>query len=98
MIYIIATIFIKPGSLEQVLPLAKTCIDATRQEEGCLSYDLHQSVTDENTLVFVERWKDQDAINVHFMEPHLTAWIEAGKPFITGKKVEIITPQEVKEI
>ena len=90
MIYIIATVTIKPGSLDEVLALATPCIEGTRREAGCISYDLSQSLTDENTLVFVERWKDMDAIKAHFVEPHLIAWRDAGEPFITCKKIEII--------
>ena len=98
MIYIIATLTIKPGSLDEVLSLAIPCIEGTRREAGCISYDLHRSLTDENTLVFVERWKDEAAIEAHFAEPHLVAWRDAGMPFITDKTIEIITPERVKEL
>ena len=98
MIYIIATLTIKPGSLDEVLALAMPCIEGTRKEAGCISYDLHQSLTDENVLVFVERWKDMAAIEAHFVEPHLVAWRDAGAPFITNKKIEIINPETVKEL
>jgi len=98
MIYIVATLTIKPGSLDEVLTLAVPCIEGTREEAGCISYDLSQSLTDENTLVFVERWKDMDAIKAHFVEPHLVAWRDAGEAFITDKKIEIITPDKVKEL
>ncbi len=98
MIYILATLTIKPGSLEEVLSLATPCIEGTRKEAGCISYDLHRSLTDENTLIFVERWTDMDAIKAHFVEPHLVAWRDVGEPFITQKSIEIITPETVKEL
>ncbi len=98
MIYIIATLSIKPGSLDEVLDLAMPCIEGTRKEAGCISYDLNRSLTDENTLVFVERWQDMDAIKAHFVEPHLVAWRDAGELFITQKKIEIITPEAIKEL
>ncbi|MDD9908414.1 MAG: putative quinol monooxygenase [Ahrensia sp.] len=96
MIYIIATLSIKPGTFDQVMALATPCIEATRKEDGCLSYDLHRSVNDENTLVFVERWRDMDAIKAHFVEPHLVAWRDGAEGLIADKKIEIITPEDVK--
>lgn len=96
MIYLIATLEIKPGSLPQIMEAVTPCIEATRQEAGCISYDLVRSLTDENTLMFVERWKDKAALDAHFQEPHLIAWREAGEPFFLGRKLEIIEPADVE--
>ncbi len=78
--------------MEAVTP----CIEATRQEAGCISYDLVQSLTDENTLMFVERWKDKAALDAHFQEPHLIAWRDAGGPYFVNRKIEIIEPADVE--
>ena len=97
MIYLIATLTIKPGSLPAIMEAVMPCIEATRKEAGCISYDLFHSTTDENTLVFVERWTDQAAIDAHFEEPHLIAWRDAGEKFFTDRKIEIIHPSQVIE-
>lgn len=98
MIYLIATLTLKPGSVEAVKEIALPCIEATRREPGCLSYDLNQSLTDENTLMFIERWKDQAALDSHFKEPHLSTWREAAAPYFTDRAIEIIEPQVVKNL
>ena len=90
MIYLVATLTIKPGSLPQFIDAAKTCIGATRQEPGCISYDLTQSQTDENTLFFIERWESQEALDGHFKAPHFKIWREAGGAYFTSRKIEII--------
>ncbi len=90
MIYLIATITIKPGSLPDFIDAAKTCIAATRRETGCISYDLNQSLTDDNTLVFVERWESEEALQGHFNAPHFQVWREAGAPYIIDRKIEIV--------
>lgn len=95
MIYLIATLKIKPGSLPAILEGVAPCIEGTRKEPGNISYDLHQSVTDENTLVFVERWEDRASLEAHFETPHLIAWREAGEQFFLDRKIEIITPEDV---
>lgn len=96
MIYLIATLEIKPGSLPQIMEAVMPCIEATRREAGCISYDLVQSLTDENTLMFVERWTDMAALDAHFEEPHLIAWRDAGAPFFVSRKIEIIEPADVE--
>ena len=90
MIYLIATLKIKPGSLPEFIDDAKLCIEETRKEPGCISYDLVQSQTDEDTLMFVERWKNQEAVDSHFNAPHFKVWREAGTPYFLDRKIEII--------
>jgi len=90
MIYLVATLTIKPGSLPDFIDDAKTCIAATRNEPGCISYDLHQSQTDENTLVFVERWESQEALDGHFNAEHFKVWREAGAPYFLSRTIEIV--------
>ncbi len=98
MIYVVATLTIKPGSLDDVMAAVRPCIEATRQEEGCLSYDIHQSLTQDDTLVYVERWRDMDAIRAHFEMGHMATMRKAVADHITGTKIEIITPERVKEL
>ena len=98
MIYLVATLKIKPGSLPAILEAVMPCIEGTRKEPGNISYDLLHSQTDENTLVFVERWQDQAAIDNHFIEPHFTAWREAGAQFFESRTIEIIHPEKVVEL
>ena len=96
MLYLIATLKIKPGSMPAILEAVKPCIEATRKEKGCISYDLHQSVSDENQLVFVERWTDKASLEAHFKEPHLIAWRDAGSQYFLDRKIEIIENGDVE--
>lgn len=96
MIHLIATLKIKPGSLPAVVEAVKPCLEATRREDGCLSYDLFSSVDDENTLVFVERWRDRSALDAHFQTPHLKAWREAGGQYFVDRKIEILSGGDVE--
>ena len=98
MLYVIATIAIEPGSRADVLAAANPCIEATRQEDGCISYDLTASLTDTDTLIFVERWRDREALNAHFHQPHMKAWRAAGGPYIKDRKIEIIQNGEVETL
>ena len=98
MIHLIATLHIREGTHDEVLALATPCIEATRREDGCLLYDLHQSLTEPEKLVFVEKWESREALERHFKEPHLIAWRDAGAPYITAKSIEIVTGGTVETL
>ncbi len=98
MIVLIATLTIKSGSAEAVIAAAKPCIDGTRAEPGCVSYDLNHSVTDPDTMVFVERWASREAIDAHMRMPHFLAWREKAAGLILDRKIEIITPAEITSL
>ena len=96
MIYVIATMTIKPGSLPVLLPAIKAVIAETSKEQGFIEYNLHQNVLEPETLVFVEKWASREALTVHSKQPHLAAWREAGKDHVLSRKIEIVHPEKVE--
>ncbi len=98
MIFLIATLRIKPGSLPAIIEAVAPCLSATRLEAGCISYDLHANVTDPEELVFVERWETREALRAHFATEHLKAWRDAGGPHMVSRKIEIIHADHVERM
>ncbi len=75
MLKIVADNFLLPEKRDEFLGYAKELIEATRKEEGNISYYLHQDVKDENHLTFIEEWKNQDAIDQHNASEHFTTLV-----------------------
>ena len=98
MIYVIATMHLKPGTRDKVLAAAKPCIEATRKEQGCVFYDLNVSQTDPNLLTFVERWETREHLAAHARTDHLKAWRAASGEHVASRVVEIITPEKVDKM
>jgi quinol monooxygenase YgiN len=99
MIYVIATLHAKEGKQSTLIEGARAVIAATRKEEGCLFYDLHQSVTDPQRLVFIEGWTSRDALAAHFKTPHLQTWRGiAAECTARPTEVEIISPAGVERL
>lgn len=96
MIHLIATIHIKPGSKQSVIDAATPCIAATRNEPGCLRYDLNADVQDENKLVFIEEWKTRDDLTKHFEQPHMAVWRAAAQDLILDRSIQVIHPAQVE--
>jgi quinol monooxygenase YgiN len=97
MIYVVATLTIRPGSLEALRAPAMACIAETRNEKGCIAYDMFASVSDPEKLVFVEQWETRDALTAHSKQPHLAAWRAASAPHLIERRIEVIHPEKVEK-
>ena len=87
-ITLIAKITAKPGLEKIVLAELQALIAPTRAEPGCLQYDLHCSVENVSSFLFVERWRSQADIANHFDMPYLKA-LKAKESEILAQPVEI---------
>ncbi len=85
MITIIAERFVKEEHLEQFLENAALLVEASRQEEGNLSYDLLEDLEDPCHLTYVERWEDEKAIAYHNASPHFTHFVPLLATFCAKK-------------
>src|SRR4029079_17685243 len=70
-IYVVATLTIKPETRAEFIAAATACIKETRREPGNIAYDLHESVTDPAKMVFVEQWESAEALVPHRAMEHM---------------------------
>ena len=96
MIYVVATLSVKPEARAELIAAATICIAETRKEPGNIAYDMFESVTDQSSIVFVERWENAEALGPHGKSDHMRAFGRvAVKCFAAPPKIEIITPADV---
>jgi quinol monooxygenase YgiN len=95
MIYVIATVKVKPGTADAFADLAAPCIAATRQEAGNISYDLNRREGEADMFVFVESWESRDHLQAHFETAHMATYRNATKDLVAERKIEIIEPAKV---
>ena len=96
MIYVVATLTIKPGTAAEFIAGAKACIAETVKEPGCISYDLTESVTDPSKFVFVEQWENAEALVPHRAAEHMKAFGRVVVKCLSAPpKIEVITPEKV---
>lgn len=97
MIYVVATLTIKPEMRAELIEAAKACIAETRKEAGNIAYDLHESVTDPTKLVFVEQWDGAEALVPHRTAAHMKAFGRVAVTCLAAPpKIEVITPANVE--
>ena len=54
-------------------------VSMTIKEEGCLKYDLHQDLKDDNKFFFYEEWTTQDTLNAHLESDHFKRYSNVTK-------------------
>lgn len=86
---ILARVYIKPGKEAEFIDAAKSIIESSNKEEGCIYYRLYQDPYDKTNFIFVESYKDQAAVDFHFAAPYFSEF---------GKKIEgmVSQPAEIK--
>lgn len=72
MLKIVAKFIIKEAKVEEFKKHAEVLAAETRNEEGCISYQLLQNIDNSEILFFIEEWKDQEAIDKHNNSKHFT--------------------------
>lgn len=70
MLKVIAEDFIKPESVDLVLPLYRELIAATKREPLCMAYDLYRDEKDPGHFIFIEEWPDRTALDIHCATEH----------------------------
>lgn len=95
MIYVVATLMIKPETHAEFIAAATACIKETRKEPGNIAYDLHESVTDHSKMVFVEQWENAEALVPHRAAEHMKTFGRVVVKCLSAPpKIEVITPEK----
>ncbi|MCL1126137.1 putative quinol monooxygenase [Shewanella surugensis] len=74
---IVARIQAKQDKIDLVKSELLKLIEPTRQEKGCLQYDLHQDNTDPSVFMFHESWESRELWQTHMGNTHLQAYMAA---------------------
>lgn len=97
MISVIAKIHMKEDKVEEAIEAIKELIKSVAKEKGTLSYSLNRDQKNPNTLVFIERYKDNDALKAHSSTDHFKAFSAKVPGFVAGKP-EITVLEELASI
>ena len=96
MIVVTARVFARAEAIDEVLRLCTEAAAQTVHEPGCLSYEVFRSAAEPDTVLFLERWADMAALQVHFAVPAL-AEMGARLRELTARRGEL-TFYEAQEI
>lgn len=69
-IVLVAHLKAKAESVDKIKEAALGIVEASRSEEGCLNYDIHQAIDDPAVFVWHETWANKAALDEHFAKPY----------------------------
>ena len=61
----------RPGKEKELKEALLTLVAHTRQETGCINYDLHRHLDQPGKFAFYENWVDKAALEQHRASPHM---------------------------
>lgn len=88
-IHIVARFVARPDSIEALRPILLGMLEPTRQEAGCIRYELINNTADPAEFLFIEEWANQAAIDAHMETPHL-------KGLVVNTAALLATPLDVR--
>lgn len=100
MIYVVATIEVKPGQRAEFLELQRHLLPLVQAEVGCIEYvpTLDVSLSDppkvpprENVVVMQEKWETLASLKAHLTAPHMQEFRGKVKDLVLSTKVEVFT-------
>jgi len=92
MIPVVALIKAKVGKEKMLETILKTMVDPTRQEAGCIQYDLHRDQSDPRMFVFVEKWKSEKDLQAHLASAHIASAMARKEEFIESLEIRSLAP------
>ena len=81
-IHVVARLIARPDTVTELQTVLLHLIEPTRQEPGCLRYQLLHNAADPTDFTFVEEWADATALEAHFTTPHVQAAFAQAPPLI----------------
>lgn len=85
MIIVHGMIPVKPERRDLALELARRMGVATRQEPGCISYDFYVGLSDPNTLLLFQEWRDMESLSAHFQTEHMDEFMQQLPDCLNGQ-------------
>lgn len=75
-IYVTARLQARPGSQEALRHEALALTGTTREEAGCLRYELYECTGRPGELLFIEQWQTAADLERHLRQPHIQAFVQ----------------------
>ncbi|MCP4971927.1 MAG: antibiotic biosynthesis monooxygenase [Arcobacter sp.] len=79
------TFIAKEDSIEQLKDMLKTMVEPSKNENGCLLYDIFQLKDNLRKFVVIESWENEEALDGHKNSQHYKYYKANFEPFCEQK-------------
>ena len=73
------TVHVGVDARDEFVKAATVCMETSRKEPGNIHYSLHETRGQDDTFLFLEVWKDQDAADAHGKSDHVATFTPIEK-------------------
>ena len=84
----------KPGKEEQVKQELLKLLSPTRAEDGCINYDMHESIDHAGQFLFHENWESRKSLDRHLATAHVQNFLRQADQLL-AEPVEITLWKQV---
>jgi quinol monooxygenase YgiN len=95
-IVVVARIKAKQGCEKQLEESFRGMIAKVREEPGCEQYILHRALKDPTQFVFVEAYKDKEALDFHSKTPHMAELGKKLRELVESTSLDILSEVDRK--
>lgn len=81
---VVARLAAFPDKVAELKSLLLSIIEPTRQEQGCIKYELLQNQADPTDFTFVEEWESAALLEVHLASSHIQAAVQQLEGLAVG--------------
>ncbi|MEM9473815.1 MAG: putative quinol monooxygenase [Pseudomonadota bacterium] len=90
MFVLVVEVVVKPGALEDFMPLMETNARASLADEvGCHQFDVVVQRDDPHRILLYEVYDDEAAFQTHKEMPHYKAFDMAAAPLMASKSAQV---------
>ncbi len=95
-LHVVAVLKAKEGKEGVVGDALRSIVAPSRQDKGCIRYDLFEAQGAPGTFVNLETWASQEDLNAHMQSPHLGgAFANVGDAFDGAPQIYLLNPVDV---
>lgn len=101
MIYVIATIQVKPGQRDTFLGHFRALVPEVLREDGCLEYgptiDVPTNIGSQpdardDVIVILEKWESVEHLEAHLIAPHMLTYRQQVKDLVETTGLQVLQP------
>jgi quinol monooxygenase YgiN len=73
-VIVAGTFRVPPENLDALMTPLRAVVEATKAEDGCVTYSYGADVLEPGLIRVFEIWRDQACLAAHFQAAHMKAW------------------------
>ncbi|MCD7949889.1 MAG: antibiotic biosynthesis monooxygenase [Erysipelotrichaceae bacterium] len=79
---------------DYVMEMENSLVDKVKEEEGNITYDFYQSVSNPNEVLLVEIWSNQETMNQHQISDNMIKIKELKQKYQLNTRIEKYIKEE----